>query len=129
METLEQINEVIKNYNDLQALVEEKVAILEIIDNKYNTAKGIEEIKFEDDNVYVTCDNTCMGCYDSLSFSFPLVYLTLSDEKLKEVAKADMLNRIEKQRIENEQKDLKEKQKTEEYEKEQYLKLKAKFES
>lgn len=125
---LEQINDVINNYDKLVELVHEKIKILEESDNKYNTAKGIESTSFGDGVVYVTCDDTCMGCYDYFSFSFPLNFLTLSDDDLKKVVEQEKKDRIEKERVEKEKKKQKEKIESEQRELEQYQKLKAKFE-
>ena len=65
---LEQINELIINYNKLIDLAKSKIKVIEGIDSQYNTARGIEEISFDIDakTVYVKCDDSCRGCYDSL---------------------------------------------------------------
>jgi hypothetical protein len=129
MENLEQIKEVINNYDKLIALAETKIKIMEEIDNKYNTARGIESIDFySDSDVSVSCDDSCRGCYDSLSFSFPLIYLSLSDDELKSVVEQNKVKRIEEERLKKEQKELKEQNEKEQRDLEQYKKLKEKFE-
>ncbi len=129
MENLEQIKEVISNYDKLIALVKTKIKIMEEIDNKYNTARGIESVDFySDSDVSVSCDDSCRGCYDSLSFSFPLSYLSLSDDELKAVVEQDKAKRVEEERLKKEEKELKELKDKEQRELEQYKKLKQKFE-
>jgi hypothetical protein len=130
MGNLEQIKEVISNYGKLIELAESKIKIMEEIDNKYNTAKGIERVNFYgDSDVSVSCDDSCMGCYDSLSFSFPLSYLSLRDDELKVVVEQDKAKRIEQEKQKKEQKQIKEQEDKEQRELEQYKKLKDKFEN
>jgi len=129
MENLEQIKEVISNYDKLIALAKTKIKIMEEIDDKYNTARGIESIEFYNDNdVSVSCDDTCRGCYDSLSFSFPLSYLSLNDDELKIAVAEGKSKRDEEERLKKEEKELKEQKDKEQRELEQYKKLKQKFE-
>lgn len=129
MENLEQIKEVINNYDKLIQLVYTKIDIMKKIDYKYNTARGIECINFYGDNsVSVICDDTCMGSYDTFSFSFPLDYLSLSDDKLKEVIEQDKVKRIEEERLKKLENELKRQKDKEQQELELYKKLKQKFE-
>jgi len=128
---LEEINEIIANYDKLNSLTESKIKIMERLDSKYHTAKGIEEISFSMDegDVWVECDNSCRGSYDSSSFSFPIAWLAKTDAELAElIVKEKELNE-EKVRKIKEEKELKEKKETEERELKQYQKLKAKFET
>ena len=83
MKTLNQINEVITNYNKLILLAEAKINILSEVDDKYDTARGIEEITFKSDKVHVRCDDSVGGFDDSISFSFPMSYLALNDNDLQ----------------------------------------------
>ena len=102
---------------------------MEELDNQFNTARGIEDISFDEEgSVYVRCDDSCRGCYDSTSFSFPLNYLSLNDDELKSVIEQAKAKRIEEERVKKEQKELKEQQDKEKRELEQYKKLKEKFE-
>lgn len=127
--TQEQIKEVITNYDKLIELVKSKVAIMSEIDNKYHTARGIESIDFySDDDVSVTYDDSCRGCYDSSSFSFPLHYLSIADEDLKLVVQTVLTERLEEERIKKELNQKKEQVDKEQKERQQYLKLKEKFE-
>ena len=128
MKTLEEIKEVINNYDKLIVLAKAKIKIMKEIDSNYNTAKGIEEISFDDEIVYVQCDNSCRGCYDSMDFSFPLNYLSLNDDELKKSVEQEKTNRLAEEAAEKERKKLKEEQDKEKREFEQYQKLKEKFE-
>ena len=125
---LEQINEIIANYDKLYALAKSKIEVIEKLDSQYNTARGIEDISFYDDVVGVTCDDTCMGCYDSLSFTFPIVWLSKTDAELWELVVVQREFKVEKERKAKEEKQLKEKKEAEQRELEQYQRLKAKFE-
>lgn len=130
MENLEQIKEVINNYDNLITLVKAKIKVIEKIDIKYNTSRGIEGICFSSDNkVSVTCDDSFMGCYDSLSFNFPLEYLTLSDDELILVVTKAKKDRVANEKLIKQQKELKEQKDKEQRELEQYEKLKQKFET
>ena len=83
MKPKEEILKIINNYNELIELAKKKIEVLEIIDKgRFNTSKGIEKVSFYDDMVDVICDDSCRGCYDSLSFSFPIYYLSLTDDEL-----------------------------------------------
>lgn len=79
---LKEINHIISEYEKLHTLTVSKIQIMEQVDGRYSTRKGIEQISYEDGYVNVSCDDTCMGCYDSHSFGFPVEWLTLSDEEL-----------------------------------------------
>lgn len=68
-----------------------------------------------------------MGCYDSLSFSFPLEYISFSDEKLKEVVKSDLDKRIESDKLKKEENRLKEEENKAKKEFEDYQRLKMQF--
>ena len=125
---LEQINEIITNYDKLYALAKSKIEVIEKLDSQYNTARGIEDISFYDDVVSVTCDDTCMGCYDSLSFAFPIAWLSKTDAELEELVVIQREFKAEKERKRKEEKQLKEKKEAEQRELEQYQRLKAKFE-
>ncbi len=125
---LEQINEIITNYDKLYALAKSKIKVIEKLDSQYNTARGIEEISFDGDSVWVMCDDSCMGCCDSLSFTFPIVWLSKTDAELEELVVIARELKMEKERKAKKEKKLKEKKEAEQRELEQYQRLKAKFE-
>lgn len=125
---IDKINETISNYNELVALATSKIKIIEILDNRYNTARRIEDIYFGDDLVNVVCDDTFMGCYDSRYFEFPVEWLSKTDSEIAEIVLIAKELRIEKERKANEEKQLKEKKDAEQLEFEQYKRLKDKFE-
>ena len=126
---LEEINKIIDNYKKLYDLAVAKIEVIEKLDTEYHTARGIEDIDFNNDSVWVKCDDSCMGYYDSLSFVFPTEWLTKTDLELETIVVKARKDRerlaLKKQR---EEKKLKEK-KREQEEFERYQKLKAKFEN
>ncbi len=126
---LEQIEEIITNYDKLLDLTKSKIGVMEKLDPQYNTARGIEEISFDGDVVCVKCDDSCRGCYDSLSFTFPIAWLSKTDEELGELIMIQRELKAEKERKAKEEKQFKEKKEAEQRELEQYQKLKAKFET
>lgn len=134
METLEQIQETVKKYNDLIVLIKEKIKVAAKADQRlYNTHRGIESITFEQDGngvdkVWVVCDDSFRGSYDTESFWFPLSYVTLSDDELMVKVAEDLeltrvrealekLKKLDDQKAAEEQREL-----------EQYNKLRAKYE-
>ncbi len=124
----DQINETISNYDKLIALAKDKIKILEKADTKYSTLRGIETITFEDDKVWVKCDDSCRGSYDSHYFDFPISFLSLSDTELtNEVTLAKEL-KLENDRKIVEEKKIKNAEIQEEKDLILYNKLKAKFE-
>lgn len=126
---LEQINEIITNYNILHNLAISKINVLEKLDKKYRTGNYIEKITFGDDEVFVYCDDSYRDCYDTLSFSFPITWLSKADAELEELVLIEKELNAEKERKAKEEKQLEEKKKTEQRELEEYQRLKAKFES
>lgn len=125
---LERINEIVDNYYELYDLAKAKIDVLEKIDDYYYTARGVEEISFDSDLVYVKCDDTCMGCYDSLSFTFPIIWLSKTNTELEELVIIDRNLRLEIARKAKELKISNEKKEKEKRDFEQYQKLKEKFE-
>lgn len=124
---IEKIKSTLKNYNDLINYAKSKIGIMGELDDIYRTGNyGIEEISFskDSDTVYVKCDDSSFGCYDSFSFNFPVEWLTKSNNELKEIVLNEKEIRL---KIEAEEvgKYLKESERIE-YEK--YLKLKNKYE-
>lgn len=63
---LEEIKNTIEKYNKLWELAESKIKILAAINRHYSTSRGIEEISFGDDEVFVVCDGTSF--FDKKSF-------------------------------------------------------------
>lgn len=125
---LEQIKDIIDNYEKLYQLATSKIEVLEKLDSHYSTLRGIENISFYDDVVSVSCDNSCMGCYDTHSFSFPIIWLSKTDSELEEIVIIQKEFNAENKRKLKEEKELKEKQEKEQRQLEQYQLLKAKFE-
>lgn len=125
---LKEIKEIVNNYEKLCQLAIEKIKVIEKLDSEYNTSRGVEDISFCDDVVSVTCDDTCMGCYDTRTFSFPIAWLAKTDVELEEIVMIDRKLKEENERKAKEEKQLKEKKEAEEREVEQYKRLKAKFE-
>lgn len=125
---IEQINSIISNYNDLVTLAKLKIEVIEKLDNQYNTAKGIEKISFDGDFVWVECDDSSMGWYDSLSFTFPIIWLSKTDAELEQLVIIARELKAEKERKNKEEKQFKEKEEAEQRELKQYQRLKAKFE-
>ena len=121
---LEQINEIIANYNILYNLAISKINVLEKLDKKYRTGNYIEKIKFGNDEVFVYCDDSYRDCYDTLSFSFPITWLSKADAELEELVELN----AEKERKAKEEKQLEYMKKIEQKELEEYQRLKAKFE-
>ena len=124
------IEKIIRDYDDLLELAKNRLKIIEIADNKYNTARGVEDISFDINTtpyVCVKCDDSCMGCYDSLSFSFPLHWLSLSDEELKNVVIKEKIDEIKKEKLKNEALILRRQKEKEQQELRQYKRLKEKF--
>jgi hypothetical protein len=126
---LQQIQNTINDYDKLIDLAKSKIKVIENLDDKYTAARGIEEISFEEDIVSVRCDDTVCGCYESYNFSFPLEWLSKTDDELKELVVKEREIRLEKQRKAEEEKQKQDAEKYEELEKEQYLRLKAKYEN
>lgn len=125
---LEEIKDIIDNYEKLYQLATSKIEVLEKLDSHYSTLRGIENISFYDDVVSVSCDNSCMGCYDTHSFSFPIIWLSKTDSELEEIVIIQKEFNAENKRKLKEEKELKEKQEKEQRQLEQYQLLKAKFE-
>ena len=125
---LEQINEIIANYNMLYDLAKSKIEVIEKLDKQYNTGDFIQRILFDYDEVFVECDNTCIGCYDTISFTFPIAWLTKTDAELEEIVIIEKELNAEKERKAKEEKQLEQKKIIEQKELEEYQRLKAKYE-
>ena len=96
----EQIESIIGDYNYLIACTKNTISKLSKLDNsQYSTRRGVEDIKFYGDSVNVTCDDTCMGCYDQHSFEFPNEYLTMTDEQLLVAVNNEKTERIKKEEL------------------------------
>lgn len=125
---LEQIKDIIDNYEKLNQLASLKIEVLEKLDSSYSTLRGIENISFYDDVVRVSCDNSFRSCYDTHSFFFPIIWLSKTDAELEEIVIIQKELNAENKRKLKEEKELKEKQEKEQRQLEQYQLLKAKFE-
>lgn len=122
----EQIINTIEQYHTLLEYTEKVINRLEALSPKlYTTSRGVEKIQFDKHLVWVTCDDTCRGCYDSYSFSFPISYLSMTDEQLLLEIEKTLIS-IEKNKAEIKERKEKEQR---DYEREQYEKLKAKYEN
>jgi hypothetical protein len=122
---LEQIKEIIENYEKLYELASSKIKVLENLDSQYTISRGIEDISFYDDMVNVICDDG-MGYYRS--FIFPTIWLSKTDSELEEIVIMEKELKVEKERKLKKEKQLKEKLEKEQREFEQYQRLKAKYE-
>jgi len=121
---IDQINNIINDYDKLVDLTVLKIKVIEKLDNHYYTGRRIEDVSFYSDSVSVRCDDSAMGCYDSLSFSFPIIWLTKTDSELEELVTTEKELRIKAK----EELHLKQKEEQEQRELERYLKLKEKYE-
>ncbi|MFW6246822.1 MAG: hypothetical protein ACOC22_01455 [bacterium] len=90
---------------------------------------GVENINIYNDEVSVECDNTCMGCPDTHYFSFPVFFLSMTDEELEKAVVVEKERREEEERMEALRKLQDELRKKEEQERLQYERLKKKFEN
>lgn len=126
---IEQINDIVSKYNDLYELAYNKIELVSKIDSFYSINRGIERLSFEDKSIYVEYDDTCMGCYSTDSFYFPIEWLTLSDDELKQTVLKAKEERLEKERLAKEEKERKERLAKEEKERKDYLRLKNKYEN
>lgn len=126
--TLEKILNTIAEYEALKELVEHTVTSLQKFSNDYNTAKGIEQIWFDEKEVAIVCDDSCCGSYSTHTVEFPLEWLTKTEEELKEIIgdKKQKEEQLRKQKEEERQR--KEKEEEEKKQRELYMRLKAKFE-
>lgn len=125
---IQEINEILSNYNKLLTLAKEKIEIIEKLDDKYCTSNGIEEILFDDGLVIVKCDDNSCGLYDSYYFDFPILWLSKSDSELREIIITERELKKEKERKDKEEKKLLKKIQSEQREFLLYEKLKSKFE-
>jgi len=127
---IQEIQEIVEKYNELQEHSETVIAKLTKLDSKeYDISRGIEEISIDLNFVYVTCDNTYRGCVDTIYFKFPISYLSMDDDELKNTVIEMKERREEKKRIEKEIAEKEERIKREERERQQYESLKKKFEN
>lgn len=125
---LEQINEIISNYDKLVVLAKEKIKFLESLDSQYRTARGIESISFENEYVEVKCDDSCRGCYDTYYFSFPILFLSKSNEELEQIIIDLREVKEERERRQKEAEKRKQEDAKEKSDFTLYQKLKEKFE-
>lgn len=129
MMNLEKIKSIIQDYDELDDLARERIKVLEGLDSKYSTRRGIEDISFDGDKVYVTCDDTCRGCYDSHSFDFPVEWLCKSDDELAHLIITEREIRKEKERLAAEEEMKRHKEAKDKKELQMYNLLKKKFEN
>lgn len=125
---IQQIKEIISNYNKLHELAKSKINVIGNLDRLYSTARGIEQISFDDETVYVVCDDSCMGDHDHYYFNFPVDWLSKTDEELVEIVTASREARLQAERKVKEDRELQRKKEVEQQELEQLRKLKQKYE-
>jgi hypothetical protein len=128
---IEEIYSILDKYNDLLEITYNTIHKLEKIHfAKYNTARGIENIEFNDikNIIYVTCDDSFRECYDTMSFSFPMEWLTKSELELTELVTKELELDAEIKRVKKIQKEEEEKRRKEENDLAEYNRLKTKFE-
>lgn len=127
--TQEEIKLAIELHSKLEELVEKVSYKLEKLDSKlYRTGNYIENISFENDLVYVTCDDSYSGCSnESCYVNFPISWLSLSDEELESVVLTERELRLEKEREKKRLEDEKLKLEKEEKDRKEFERLKKKF--
>lgn len=119
------ILQIINEYKELYSYAEKFSKFLSTLSNKYDNYRGVENIIFDGNEVVVTVDDTCRGCWSTHSFSFPMEWLSMTEDEVKN--QIEILNRVEENRkIEDLEK---KKQKEEIHEYNKYLLLKSKFEN
>ena len=129
MQTIEQINKIIDEYDAMYNHACHVIEVISSVDGEYDTNKGIEEMSFYKDSVHVNYDDTCMGCYDSGSFIFPIEFMCMTDDDLRDAAvkaKAQRKAEIAAKNSEKEKKDMLDR---EQRERNEYNRLKRKFEN
>ncbi len=124
-----EIYKIISDYDKLYEHAKKIINTISELDNKYFISKRIESISFDNVYVNVTCDDSSMGCYDSISFQFPIVWLTIDNiEELKVLVINDKIARETEERKAFEARQIELQKISEDYQYNQYLTLKAKFE-
>ncbi len=127
----EEIENILNKYDELLEITYNVIHSLEKINfDKYNTARGIEEINFDSFKkiIYVTCDDTFRGIYDTIHFSFPMEWLTKSELELTKLVTEELKLEEEAYKIKLAQQLEKENKLKEEKDLADYNRLKAKFE-
>lgn len=127
--TQEEINLAIESYSKLEELVEKVSNKLNQLDSKvYNTGNYIESISFENDLVYVTCDDSYSGCGKEYSYiDFPVSWLSLSNEEIEKVVITAKELKLEKERVKKILEQEKSKLEKEERDRKEFERLKKKF--
>lgn len=127
--TQEEIKLAIELHSKLEELVENVSNKLEKLDSKvYRTGNYIENISFENDLVYMTCDDSYSGCgKEYCHINFPISWLSLSDEELENAVITARELRLEKERENKRLEDEKLKLEKEEKDRKEFERLKKKF--
>lgn len=112
---------IIKDYENLYDLIEGKFSLICETDNHYKYARGIEEIEFHEDKIFIICDNSFSGVCDFVYNEIPFDLVFLDDDTLKET-----VLRLKKEREEANER--KEKEKLVEEEKAKEAKQRAMYE-
>jgi hypothetical protein len=126
---LEEIKSIMGVYENLIEFVKAKAKVLSNTHPKYCIYKGINSIYFEDDKVYVECDDSTYGSYETSTFSFPIEWLSMEDSELVSYVLDEHQSRLKRIAEANAAKILKEEKQREQSQFELYKQLKAKFEN
>lgn len=125
---IEQINDILNNYNILCDYVLYKLSI--VYNMSYNLhimKEDLDKITFEDDIVYVSYIDYCYGYSDTKTYSFPFKYLIMEDDNIKEDCLKIKQEEEMHRKIEAEKYEINRIKKIEENEFLEYKRLKKKF--
>ena len=129
MKTINEINEAINSYEGLLTLTKKTIDVLEYHDKDlYGTNDQIERIDFDSpEEVCVKYNGGDRYDIDYDYFSFPLEWLTKTDEELKEIVITQKKLRLEEERKKNKERLSDYNKIVEQREREIYNKLKVKY--
>lgn len=127
-----EIKRIVSEYDNLYLLAEEVCEKLNKLDGDvYNTGRYIDDISFvvDEEKVCVSCDNSYRGCDDDTFFSFPMSFLSMTDEELEKGVLVEKQRREEEEKIRREKEQEEQRLDHERRERLQYERLKKKFEN
>ena len=126
----EKIQQIIEDYNALEAHTLKVIEKLEKLDSKmYGTARGIDNITYDEKEIGVECDNSYCGDRDTHYFYFPTSFLSMTDKQLEKAVLVEKEKREEEERLKKEQIEKEIRAKQEQQERLQYERLKKKYET
>jgi hypothetical protein len=126
----EKVQQIIADYNALEDHTLRVIDKLGILDSKmYGTARGINNISYDEKEVGVECDNSYCGDNDTHYFYFPISFLSMPDEELEQAVLVEKQKREEEERLKKQQIEKELRAKQEQQERLQYERLKKKFET